>query len=174
MQIDQWRPLLHRPSQAGIIGMARICPAITVSEEAIRPHLIIIRPWRISNYRDRRDAQGDSRKNGGLEYALGTDQRNSFFPESEPSLQQRSGQDFTMNLYLLSQEFKGRKPDVAVQIFSADVTHVDCAGCASSGLLRLGRPGIGRVIRPSRPSRAKRWRHSLTVFLLMPSCRAIL
>ncbi len=118
----------------GLVGGEQSSTAvISISEEAVRSH--VIRTGRISsfNHWHRGDAQGHLGENGGLEDPLEAEEGHVHPVEGEAGGEEGPRQDFPVELRLLREEAERRQPDPLVEVTRATVHSSPFAG---------GTPGI--------------------------------
>jgi hypothetical protein len=116
VEINEWYPSLHREAQSQGLMVIGIGPTISISQEAVRSHRVII-GWLFS-FDDRHsgDAEWDLSKKAWLEDSLRTEKRHalSFMNESLLEELTRDGTVVWKEAQLFFEEPKRRKADGSV------------------------------------------------------------
>ena len=120
-QEDQGHAALHRQPEADIVAVTRISPAVAVEEEPARSHAIFVGAWLAFHDGNRGDAEWYFGQDGGLEDALGADERDAGAVEGEAGGEEGAREDFAVQLGLLGEDLERRQPHALVSLTRASV-----------------------------------------------------
>ena len=108
VQVHQWYLTLHGPSKTHVVAVSDIRPAVAITKEPIRTHLVLVRSLSSLDDGDGGDAQRDFGNNGRLEDARRPHERDSLSLPHEPLAEQRQRKDLTTEIRLSVQPSEGR------------------------------------------------------------------
>jgi hypothetical protein len=115
-EVDQRDTASHGESEADIVPVLRVSPAVTVDEETARADAVLIRARLSLDDWDRGDAERHLRENGGLESASGTDEGNAGAVEGEAGGKDGAREDFTVEVNLLGDEAERGHSDFLIEV----------------------------------------------------------